>query len=96
MLNRLSAVSFVFLVGCGGPSIENLCARACDCDAECDAAEEAECIAEGEELEQAAEDAGCTEAFNDFLACVDDTLVCENGDVDSAESCQEFLGACQR
>jgi hypothetical protein len=93
MIRWMPLVVVSLAVGCG-PSVESVCREACNCSDECDDADLDECVAEGEELENAAEDAGCTEQFNDFLACVDDSLECVNGTVET-DDCEEFLSSCE-
>lgn len=73
--------------GCGGASISDLCQQACDCSSECNEQELDECIQNGEALEKAAGDLGCSSAFDDYIACLDDNLVCEDGEASVKGAC---------
>jgi hypothetical protein len=70
-LRALAVVSLAITTGCGA-DIDGICETFEDqCN---DLVDADECIADGERLEEAAEDAGCEDQFDDYLSCVDDTI----------------------
>ncbi|MBW2456414.1 MAG: hypothetical protein JRI68_17975 [Deltaproteobacteria bacterium] len=76
------------LGGCG-TSFADLCEDICDCEG-CTDDELEECIEEGEELEQDAEASGCGDEFEEWVECIDDGFVCEDGDVELEGDCDQL------
>ena len=80
------------LAGCGGASVDSICDKVADCEGD---AEREECVAEGNEYQQRAENPGCGDEFDDFLACIDDNFQCVNGSVDGTDTCESILEGCE-
>ena len=87
----LVAVAALSTVGCGGPSIGDICSKV----AACEGSDVAECQSEGEQLERAAVNAGCGDAFDDWVECLDSTFQCVDGDTETSEACQELIEDCE-
>jgi len=77
-----------FAVGCGGPSLGDLCNEICDCTG-CSQVERDQCITGSEELEKQAHAANCDDAFDKFVTCIDDNLSCPTDS--AALRCQSFM-----
>jgi hypothetical protein len=89
-LAAFGSLPFV-LPGCSGASVANLCDRVCECTG-CSDLEYEDCIDDGEDLEKAAEEAGCNDAWEDYLSCIDEELECNDGDV-KVDGCLSEIGA---
>jgi hypothetical protein len=74
--------------GCGG-SIAAICEEMCDCEG-CSEDELDECIDEGEDIERLADNEGCEDQFDEFVACTDDEAVCRGDDFE-ADGCEQEL-----
>jgi hypothetical protein len=61
----------LLLVACGTPSVRDLCE---ELDSECKGIAVSDCIDDGHDLESRAELEGCTDAFEEYLDCIDDEL----------------------
>jgi len=83
-------VSSLALWGCGD-SIASICEDVCDCEG-CSDEELEECIEEGEELEERMEDMGCGDEFEDYVDCMADAFVCEDGDAEFEGNCDQMEG----
>ena len=78
-MRRFAFLYLLFLASCG-PSISNICQDIADCEDDQDGLDR--CIDEGEAIEKAADEAGCSGEFNDFIDCIDDTFECKDKDTD--------------
>ena len=90
------AVTALAFAGCG-PSAEDLCRRALECEGQADDEDDLDdCVEELEELEEEAADAGCEDEYGDYLSCVDDNLECDGDDVeiDGCDDEVDDLGDC--
>ena len=72
----MGSVAILF-VSCGA-SIDDLCQKVADCTGQDEDIDE--CIKEGEELEDRADEVGCGSEFNDFVDCAHDTFECKGKD----------------
>jgi hypothetical protein len=89
-LAAFGSLPFV-LPGCSGASVANLCDRLCECEG-CSESEYEDCVDTGEDLEKAAEEAGCNDAWEDYVACTDEELECNDGVV-KVDGCLSEIGA---
>ncbi len=87
----LMLVAAAGLSGCGA-SYADLCENSCDCEGDCSDAELEECIEQGEELEDLADIAGCGSDFDDWVDCMDDNFVCEDGRAEIEGDCDQMKG----
>ncbi|MBW2457422.1 MAG: hypothetical protein JRI68_23140 [Deltaproteobacteria bacterium] len=85
----LMLVAGAWLSGCGA-SYADLCEEACDCRGDCSDEELDECIAHGEELEDLANSDGCGDDFDDWVDCMDENFVCDDGDPDIEGDCDQM------
>lgn len=69
MKARIAAITLGLVLTACGISAEDVCNRLGD---ECAGVPKDECIADGENVESAAEDAGCEDQLDEYLECVDD------------------------
>ncbi len=81
------------LWGCGGASVASLCEDECDCEG-CSDAQLDDCIHEGERMEEAYDQAGCGDQFEDFMDCVADSFSCEDGNATHDDDCRDTIGEC--
>lgn len=94
----MTAVFALVVPGCGEPSVQDLCQRICDCQADgCQADYLTNCTDSLGGVKQDAEALDCAAEFDALLACMDDELTCEVADVVLLSCPDEVtaLGACQ-
>jgi hypothetical protein len=71
-------VALALAAGCGRASVESICNKLCDCEP-CTDSQYKECILSGNGLRQKAESRGCGDLAQDYLDCVEETVVCFEG-----------------
>jgi hypothetical protein len=87
-LTHLGLMVFVgaFTAGCGA-DCESLCEDAQGCEGALDA----DCATSCEKTEEAIEEAGCEDQFDDYLDCASDLDdICDRGDVCASEAAAFF------
>ncbi|MCA9621314.1 MAG: hypothetical protein KC731_19965 [Myxococcales bacterium] len=84
-----------FPAACGGASPTALCDRVCDCTG-CSDSERDDCVDTLDDAQRRAENAGCGDAYDDYLSCIDGELTCLDGkvDADGCESEAEAVADC--
>lgn len=77
------------LAGCGGASIADICQRACECVGNCDTQQD-ECERNGEAYEELASELGCSDSWDAYVSCLDENLVCTDGEVNEGACSAEL------
>lgn len=84
----LSASGLVFFGSAGGcgVSASDICDLKCDCEG-CNAAEREDCLADVEATVDLAETKGCSDQYQDWLACVESEAECRDGETFAWDGC---------
>lgn len=83
----------IFAPGCAARALDRACERACDCykgDAQTDCSDA--CLNNGEDLQELADEAGCSGELEDYFDCAGDAGTCQAGGAD-VSACDEELAA---
>ena len=82
-------------LGCGGTSASAICSDVCECTG-CSEREEEDCVDSIEDVEKAAADEGCEDAWDEYVSCASDELECRDGVArsDGCDSEAEALAEC--
>ncbi len=84
-LGGLGAASFA---GCG-PSGASICEKICDCVG-CSDSEREDCVDEFDDAQRDADQEECSAEWNDFVACIDEELECDDDRIE-ADGCDNEL-----
>lgn len=79
----LALFGITLAAGCGGASVDSICDRVCECE-QCTDADRTQCVSSGEQFENQAVAAGCQDQYDEYLSCLDDNLVCTNGEAEAS------------
>jgi hypothetical protein len=87
----MAVIALAALPGCGSPD-GGWCGDVCDCTGDCSPNDLDDCEYRFEDAEKNAEKEDCEDRFDDAVDCLNDELVCRNGDADlNAERCADEL-----
>jgi hypothetical protein len=84
--SSLGLVAFLSAQGCG-PSGASICDRVCDCVG-CSDSERDDCLDAFDDAERESADQGCQAEYDDYVACIDDDLKCDDEEA-VADDCGE-------
>lgn len=97
-LLAFSVLGFGMATFAGGCSVtpEQICTAKCSCEG-CSQAEHDDCVADVNAAVQKAQDLGCSSAYADWLACVEDEAECREGQTFAWDGCdieEDALAQC--